>query len=75
MPTNQELAHRFVYHAPHGTQTARYERIRRAILEAACFCVSLTPDSPEQAKALDALDQAMFLFNAAIARNEKETPK
>ena len=33
-------------------------------------CVNLTPCSPEQTRALNALDEAMFLFNAAIARNE-----
>ena len=39
-------------------------------LECAKFCVERTPCSPEQTRALNALDEVMFLFNAAIARNE-----
>lgn len=69
-PTVDQLAHRFDYHAPKGDQTKRYAEVRRAIKHAAVECVALTPCSPEQARALNALDEAMMLFNAAIARNE-----
>jgi hypothetical protein len=69
-PTFEQLKHRFLYHAATGDQAARYEKVRAAILETARICVDLTPHSREQTRALNALDEAMFLFNAAIARNE-----
>ena len=69
-PTKIQLAHRFSYHAPTGEQIPKYERVRQLIFELAVECVGLTPCSPEQTRALNALDEAMFLFNAAIARNE-----
>jgi hypothetical protein len=69
-PTNDQLANRFIYHAPKGDQAERYERIRQQIYATATVCVTLTPCSPEQTRALNALDEAMMLFNAAIARNE-----
>lgn len=69
-PTQKQLENRFSYHAPKGNQAERYTIVRGAILAAAGACVEATPCSPEQARALNALDEAMMLFNAAIARNE-----
>lgn len=69
-PTNDQLAHRFRHHPPVGNQAEKYEKVRNAVLHAALTCVDLTPCSPEQSRALNALDEAMFLFNAAIARHE-----
>jgi hypothetical protein len=69
-PTFEQLSNRFTYHAPKGDQPKRYETIRTAILGAAKIGVECSPCSPEQTRALNALDEAMFLFNAAIARNE-----
>lgn len=69
-PTAEQLANRFVYHAPKGDQTDRYAAIRGECLKLAEKIVELTPCSPEQARALNALDEVMFLSNAAIARNE-----
>jgi hypothetical protein len=69
-PTRDQLANRFSYHAPKGDQAARYEKIRAQLLTTATVCVELTPCSPEQTRALNALDEAMMLFNAAIARTE-----
>lgn len=69
-PTDIQLTNRYSYHALKGNQAAKYERIRHLILELARECVFMTPCSPEQARALNALDDAMFLFNAAIARGE-----
>ncbi len=69
-PTRDQLSHRFTYHAPKGDQQLRYEQIRQKIGDTAKLCVELTPCSPEQTRALNALDEAMFLFNAAIARND-----
>ncbi len=64
------MENRFMHHAPKGDQAQRYEKVRSAILQAATLCVDLTPCSPEQTRAVNALDEAMMLFNAAIARNE-----
>jgi hypothetical protein len=40
------------------------------VLETAKFIVKHTPASREQSLALNAIDQAMFLANASIARSE-----
>jgi len=69
-PTFEQLSHRYTYHAPKGDQAKRYETIRAAILGAAKIGVEHTPCCSEQTRALNALDEAIFLFNAAIARNE-----
>lgn len=69
-PTPAQLSNRYSYHAPKGDQTTRYEAVRAKILEVATLGVELTPCCPEQTRALNALDEAMFLFNAAIARSE-----
>ena len=69
-PTEAQLENRFMHHAPKGDQGERYSCVRMEILRAAIACVGLTPCSPEQTRALNALDEAMMLFNAAIARNE-----
>ena len=68
-PTVDQLADRFDYHSPTGDQPQRYAEIRHAIKQAAITCVGLSPCSPEQMRALNALDEAMFLFNAAVARH------
>jgi hypothetical protein len=74
-PTPEQLQHRYMHHAPTGGQPQRYETVRARILATAVACVELTPCSPEQSLALNALDQAMFLFNAAIAReNPSDIP-
>lgn len=72
-PTYSQLQNRFLHHPPHGTQTQRYEYIRASILDTADVIVNHTPVSPEQTRALNALDEAMFLACAAIARNEPNT--
>ena len=69
-PTPQELENRFTHHAPRGDQAARYEVLRAAALAFAKMIVELTPCSPEQARSLNSLDEAVMLANAAIARNE-----
>ena len=68
-PTQEQLEHRYRHHPPAGDQAARYTDVRASILSTAQRCVELTPCCPEQTRALNALDEAMFLFNAAIARN------
>lgn len=68
-PTFEQLSHRYTYHAPKGDQPGRYEIVRAAVLGAARIIVEQTPCCAEQTRALNALDEAMFLANAAIARN------
>lgn len=70
-PTVDELNNKFDYHAPFGDQTERYAQIRKRIKECAIECTALSPCSSEQTRAINALHEAMMLFNAAIACNEK----
>lgn len=69
-PTDEQLVNRYCYHAPVGDQPARYCKVRNAVIEAAKVIRDVTPCSPEQTRAFNALDEAMMLANAAIARNE-----
>jgi hypothetical protein len=69
-PTREQLANRFMHHVPKGDQGDRYAAVRQFIMCCAEECVAITPCSPEQTRAINALDEAMMLFNAAIARNE-----
>jgi hypothetical protein len=71
-PTNEQLNNRYCYHKPTDEQASVYGNIRSECLALAKLIVAVTPCSPEQARALNALDEVMFLANAAIARN---TPK
>jgi hypothetical protein len=69
--SQEELANRFVYHAPKGDQVERYQFIRNAFHDLAVFITVNTPASREQSVALTELETAMMWANAAIARNEK----
>lgn len=69
-PTDEELENRFVHHPPKGNQAERYAAIRAQCLELAQFIRDETPCSPEQTRAINAIDEAMMLANAAIARHE-----
>lgn len=69
----------FVYHAPHGDQPERYQRLRAAFLATALAIENLCPVSAERTRALQTLSDAMMQANSAIARNEinpetKENP-
>jgi hypothetical protein len=59
-----------MHHPPKGDQATRYSEIRGKVMEAAIYIRDRTPVSPEQTRAFNALDEAMMLANAAIARNE-----
>lgn len=67
----EELLNRFTYHAPFGDQAERYGKIRDAARSLAELILANTPQSREQTLSINALDQAVFLANASIARNEK----
>lgn len=70
-PTDSDLLNRFTHHPiTSGEQIEKYATIREQILETAILIRDLTPVSPEQSRAFNALDEAMFLANAAIARHE-----
>lgn len=65
-----DYKNRFTYHAPHGNQPVRYERIRTMAYQYAELIELLCPDSDERNRAIDRLDEVVMLANAAIARNE-----
>ena len=66
----EELENNFIYHAPKGDQTERYQTLRDKARELAELINELTPASREQSVAFTQLETAMFWANAAIARNE-----
>lgn len=68
---HQRIDNDFTYHAPHGNQTIRYNQLRLQARHSAHLIVDQTPVSREQSLALTSLEQATFLANAAIARNEQ----
>jgi hypothetical protein len=69
-PTAEQLANRFLHHPPKGDQATRYEQLRKHFLALAIMVVETTPCSAEQTRAVNALDEALYLTIAAIARNE-----
>lgn len=70
-PTRKELARRFSERGPlTPDQADRIARVSLAIFAAAADGVELTPCCPEQARAVNKLDEAAALFAAAITRNE-----
>jgi hypothetical protein len=73
-PTTDELVHRFNHHPPVADQAERYGQVRHMIRTCADYCIDRTPASREQERALEKLDEAMMLFNAAIARHEARDP-
>lgn len=70
MSIHDELTNRFTYHAPKGDQAERYATLRAAALEFARAVVRLCPAGSRRSRALDKIDEAMMLANAAIARGE-----
>lgn len=60
---------RFTPHPPIGDQNSRYELIRATALTQATLYRKLCPASDELEKAIDHLDAAAMLANAAIARH------
>jgi hypothetical protein len=60
----------FTYHAPHGDQAERYQKIRSTAKELAMLIYDECPDSDERSKAVERLRETVFWANAAIACNE-----
>lgn len=72
MAKNPSLENIFTYHAPFGTQAARYVTIREAALAYARVVRDNTPPSREQSLALTDIQRSCQMANAAIAINEVE---
>lgn len=70
MPTLEDT---YTYHAPHGDQQIRYERIRKAALHLAQTIADNSRPSREQSLALTNVQQAGMWANAGIAINEAQS--
>lgn len=68
--TNEQLNNRFDHHPPKGNQAERYAVVRDAVKLCASTMRDICPPSRELSRAYNALDEAMMLANASIARNE-----
>ncbi len=68
--TKATLDHIFTYHAPKGSQTARYEKIREAAKAYAFAILDSCPDSRERTRALESIKTSTMEANASIAINE-----
>ena len=66
-----DINNTFTYHAPFGTQQARYVAIREKAKELAEVIVASSPASAEQTLALRDIQRGVMMANAAIAINEK----
>ena len=69
--TNEELDNIFKYHAPGGTQVARYSAIREAGKALAQTILACTPGCADQTAAIRKVREAVMTANAAIAINEE----
>ncbi|RDG37972.1 Acb2/Tad1 domain-containing protein [Streptomyces corynorhini] len=67
-----DLENRFTYHPPVGDQDESYEQIRAGGLALAQLLADLCPSSPELTRAVNAVDEAVMLANAAVARHVRE---
>lgn len=70
MPFDAEKT--FTYHAPKGTQQARYQELRDGAKELAKKIEVHCPASRETSLALTNLQQAIMWANASIAINEAD---
>lgn len=65
-----QLTSLFTYHAPHGDQAKRYERLRAGGRRLAELVNELAPESGEKTLAIRRVQEAVMYANAAIACNE-----
>lgn len=66
----RDIENRFTYHPPKGDQTDRYEALRWTAQVLAKEIIIRCPRSRERSRAINKLEEAIMLANAAIARNE-----
>jgi hypothetical protein len=62
-----DLQHIFSYHAPHGDQLDRYNRLRTAALVFAQAIIDDTPAGADQTAAIRKVREAVMTANASIA--------
>jgi hypothetical protein len=66
----KRLERDYTYHAPKGTQPARYEEIRAKAKELAEMILLDCPPSRERSSALTKIEESVFWANSSIARGE-----
>lgn len=71
--SNADLANRFTYHPPSAVQIPVFEQIRAEGHGLAQFIKDNTPPSPEQYRAIEAVETAVMLANAALARHGSDS--
>jgi len=69
MISPDDIEKRFVYYPPSDEQRLRYEGMRAKAKELALEMYSKAPDSRELSLAITKLEESVFWFNAAVARN------
>lgn len=71
---NEDLANRFMYHAPNDDAKARHEKVREILGACASAMSQLMPPTRELSLVHTKLEEAMFWANAGIARNHDKLP-
>lgn len=69
MSYDLNIERRFTYHPPTPGQVPRYEGVRSAGKALALTLQDACPPSPELTRAINAVEEAVMLANAAIARH------
>lgn len=69
--TADEIVELFTYHAPHGDQQERYQRIREAAKIFAWAIVNNTQPCADQSAAIRHLRECVMTANASIALEKK----
>lgn len=67
-----DIERTFTYHAPFGTQQARYQQIRERAKALAAEIEASCPESREKSLALTNCQQTVMWANASIAINEHQ---
>lgn len=70
--TAEQLESIFTYHAPFGTQQARYVALRTAAKAFAVVVNESCPESREKSLAITRIQEACQMANASIAIHESE---
>lgn len=68
--TQATLDKAFMSHPLSQEQNQRLEKVHERLFQAARFLCTLTPDSPEQQRMIQCLQEAGFWAREAIAKNE-----
>lgn len=71
--SDDELTHRFTYHAPGPAARAKHETVREATRDLALFLNEHLPEGRSKSLAFTALEEASFHAHAAIARDAAGT--